>query len=902
MKNSDSHDYLAWFLGPKAENGKFLETQISDIVRDYSHWRKNYFPDDPILITQQLRNRQEENRTTLEGRLSELLASLRRNFPFYSPRYIAHELSDTLMPATLGYIAGMLYNPNNVTPEAAPVTTELEIEVTSEILEMLGYRAPPSLPPLDADPDSYYAEWSKIEFGWAHLASGGTVANIEALWVARQIKYFPLAVKELAVDQQFDLGLKLPNDTVLSIREVDDYQLLLLRPNESIFLFQKLVATLARLGKITNPSRYVSDTWRLLDGCEFATSKGFGLAFHTHKPKILVSTSQHYSISKAANVLGIGQSNIIPIRMDSKFRMDVGHLRSVLINDILARRDVPLCVIATVGTTEEGAVDPIHDIVDLRAELEKSHGLSFWLHVDAAWGGFIRSLFRLSELEETEAVCGSVARALRIMHPKIFPKSGTSELHDWHLQLAPFLSKRIAEVDQHILDKQRGAAELGNGEAATKENPKFSEPPGASIATTVTRTSTPHKDASERGKESGRQPSGRKEPFGEADTRRFIESVCNDLQKMSTALLNGEHRDYRRSLKRLLYRFDGRRSYGEPAEYLPGVRSWLERANEDGSSLFAITDWLLDYVSERIVVDRPVQVNWPPKEIAMAFLAFPKAESITVDPHKMGYAPYPAGCIAFRNDLVRSFILHQAPYITSAERRTVHVPPRYVVVDNSGQRRIVTESFSPFILEGSRPGAAATGLWLAMKCVPYTPRGHGVIARSALISAKLLHELLVKTNQQHAVDPDSCPAYFVPLLEYGPDTNLVTLTVSPKIFCSLSNMNKLTTRVYDNFSIQAELGERAHSYSQPFFLSKTTMFSSHYPVGMLKPFFQRAGLSKSVAQQYQRDGMVVLRATVMNPYLSAARQLVDQDFCKLFVTELVKAAEAACIELFGAKR
>jgi len=54
MADKESFDFLTWFLGPQGENGKFLEAQIADIVRDYSHWRQNYFPDDPILITQQV--------------------------------------------------------------------------------------------------------------------------------------------------------------------------------------------------------------------------------------------------------------------------------------------------------------------------------------------------------------------------------------------------------------------------------------------------------------------------------------------------------------------------------------------------------------------------------------------------------------------------------------------------------------------------------------------------------------------------------------------------------------------------------------------------------------------------------------------------------------------------------
>jgi len=51
-------------------------------------------------------------------------------------------------------------------------------------------------------------------------------------------------------------------------------------------------------------------------------------------------------------------------------------------------RWVPLAVIAIAGTTEEGAVDPIHLIAQMRGP-----GRNFWLHIDAAWGGYLRTLF-----------------------------------------------------------------------------------------------------------------------------------------------------------------------------------------------------------------------------------------------------------------------------------------------------------------------------------------------------------------------------------------------------------------------------------------------------------------------------------------------------------------------------
>ena len=58
------------------------------------------------------------------GRLMRFLDELNdKSIPFYSPRYSGHMSVDQNMPAILGYLATMFYNPNNVAFEASPFTT-----------------------------------------------------------------------------------------------------------------------------------------------------------------------------------------------------------------------------------------------------------------------------------------------------------------------------------------------------------------------------------------------------------------------------------------------------------------------------------------------------------------------------------------------------------------------------------------------------------------------------------------------------------------------------------------------------------------------------------------------------------------------------------------------------------
>src|SRR5262249_12426332 len=94
---------------------------------------------------------------------------------------------------------------------------------------------------------------------------------------------------------------------------------------------------------------------------------------------------------KAADLLGIGRGNVVLIDPDARFRMDIADLELKLKYAEHAGQ-LPVAVIGVAGTTEEGAVDPIHRIAALRRKREAS-GRSFWMHVDAAWGGYMRSLF-----------------------------------------------------------------------------------------------------------------------------------------------------------------------------------------------------------------------------------------------------------------------------------------------------------------------------------------------------------------------------------------------------------------------------------------------------------------------------------------------------------------------------
>nr|WP_319555943.1 putative pyridoxal-dependent aspartate 1-decarboxylase [uncultured Vibrio sp.] len=218
-----------------------------------------------------------------------------------APSFIGHMTSALpyfLMPLSKIMIA---LNQNLVKIETSKAFTPLERQVLG-MLHRLIY----------AQPNTFYDQWMhSANHSLGAFCSGGTIANITALWVARN--------KALKADGEFK-GVE----------------------KEGLFKAMK---------------HY---------GYE-------GLA-------VLVSERGHYSLKKAADVLGLGQEGLVAVKTDANNRIVVDDLKAKII--ALEKQNIkPIAVIGVAGTTETGNVDPLAKI----AEVCQEHDCHF--HVDAAWGG-----------------------------------------------------------------------------------------------------------------------------------------------------------------------------------------------------------------------------------------------------------------------------------------------------------------------------------------------------------------------------------------------------------------------------------------------------------------------------------------------------------------------------------
>jgi len=105
-----------------------------------------------------------------------------------------------------------------------------------------------------------------------------------------------------------------------------------------------------------------------------------GITGDLRKIKVLCSENAHFSVQKNMALLGHGYQSVVQVKSDKFARMDVNDLQAKLAQ-AEANGEQILAIVATAGTTDAGAIDPLREIAGIAAK----HNI--WVHVDAAWGG-----------------------------------------------------------------------------------------------------------------------------------------------------------------------------------------------------------------------------------------------------------------------------------------------------------------------------------------------------------------------------------------------------------------------------------------------------------------------------------------------------------------------------------
>ncbi|EPO3011379.1 pyridoxal-dependent aspartate 1-decarboxylase PanP [Vibrio cholerae] len=284
-----------------------------------------------------------------------------------SPSFIGHMTSALpyfLMPLSKIMIA---LNQNLVKIETSKAFTPLERQVLGMIHRLIY-----------GETDHFYQQWMhSAEHSLGAFCSGGTIANITALWVARN--------NALKAEGDFP-GV------------------------EKAGLFKAM--------------RHYGHE---------------GLA-------ILVSERGHYSLKKAADVLGIGQEGLVAVKTDAHNRI-CPHDLEQKITELKANKIKVFAVVGVAGTTETGNIDPLRTIAQI-CQREQIH-----FHIDAAWGGATLMSNRYRGLLDGVELAGSVTIDA---HKQLYIPMGAGMV----LFKDPNAMRSIEHHAQYIL--RQGSKDLGS--------------------------------------------------------------------------------------------------------------------------------------------------------------------------------------------------------------------------------------------------------------------------------------------------------------------------------------------------------------------------------------------------------------------------------------------------------
>ncbi|TVP12432.1 pyridoxal-dependent aspartate 1-decarboxylase PanP [Shewanella sp. MSW] len=338
---------LAGFL---TQNIAALEKPLSEIEKDFQAFE---IPHQPRFVSDYT-----------EEMMQNLVA---HSVHTAAPSFIGHMTS--ALPYFVLPLSKMMVglNQNLVKIETSKAFTPLERQVLGMMHHLI----------YDQTTDFYHQWMHSANHALGAFCSGGTVANITALWIARN--------QLLKADGEF--------------RGINR---------------EGLGAALCHYG------------WKSL--------------------AILVSERGHYSLGKAADLLGIGRDNIVSIATDANNKVDVNAMREAATK--LARQGIRvMAIVGVAGTTETGNIDSLPELAELATEL------NCHFHVDAAWGGasLLSSKYRhlLKGIELADSVTIDA-------HKQMYVPMGAGMV----LFKQPELARAIVHHAEYILRK--GSKDLGS--------------------------------------------------------------------------------------------------------------------------------------------------------------------------------------------------------------------------------------------------------------------------------------------------------------------------------------------------------------------------------------------------------------------------------------------------------
>ena len=228
------------------------------------------------------------------------------------------------------------------------------------------------------------------------------------------------------------------------------------------------------------------------------------------------------------------------------------------------------------------------------------------------------------------------------------------------------------------------------------------------------------------------------------------------------------------------------------------------------------------------------ELDWPSQDVYNAFEAVSQADSVTIDPHKMGYVPYAAGGIAIRDKRMLDAISFFAAYIFE---KGTDVP----------------SLLGSYILEGSKAGATAASVWAAHHVLPLNITGYGRLIGASIEGAQKLYDLV--QGVEH-FEINGTKMRFESLIK--PDFNMVDFAFNIEGNKDLEKMNQLNLDLYNLSSYVS-----GPVYKDDFITSHTKLDYEDYKDAPLE-LAGRLGIPKEEWDKVH--SLRVMRACVLTPY------------------------------------
>ncbi len=234
--------------------------------------------------------------------------------------------------------------------------------------------------------------------------------------------------------------------------------------------------------------------------------------------------------------------------------------------------------------------------------------------------------------------------------------------------------------------------------------------------------------------------------------------------------------------------------------------------------------------------------TFPSPEVHAAFAAIARTDSVTVDPHKLGYLPYGSGAFICRDHRAMALLAEQADYVFHDATPAGYLA-RY-------------RSLGQFIPEGSKPGAAAAAAYVTHKVLPLDHGNFGRLQAQTIVAA----EAFDQRARRFAAEVSSSLHALVP---FAPDSNLVCLALNPAGNRDVSRANAFVRRLHDELRCDP---------SQPlqlkeFFGSVTTLKPEALGEVEMRRILHALGLDPATLGGEHDDRLLILRHTLMNPYV-----------------------------------